>query len=165
MNFLKKYFSKTKSETNVILTIKISRSELNIAEYKDFRIVDCSEVLQKNNYNPLNDSEDKRIEYISEEIIHSEENILIYETGLSISDFDTISEMLKPYNLIISKILVPGESKRKKRLAEGQEAYRNHNRWLNFYPGEIEEMHEAFELMIQNLKDRYKNTETKIVEV
>lgn len=165
MNFIKKYFSKSKNKINAILTLQLSEPDIKNSEFVNFKIVDCSEVLQKNNYNPLKDSNLKILEYISEEIINSEDNILIYNAGLSITDFDSISEMLKPYELTIDKILVPNESKRNQQLAEGKEAYRNHNRWLHFYPGEIEDMHNEFELKIKNLKTKYENTETKILEI
>lgn len=165
MNFIKKYFSKSKKKINVILTLQLSEPDIKNSEFVNFKIVDCSEVLQKNNYNPLKDSNLKILEYISEEIINSENNILIFNAGLSITDLDSISEMLRPYELTINKILIPNESKRNQQLAEGKEAYRNHNRWLHFYPGEIEDMHNEFELKIKNLKIKYENTATKVLEI
>ena len=53
----------------------------------------------------------------------------------------------------------------REQLADGQKAYREHNRWLNFYPGEIEENHKYFEQRIITLKEKYRNTETKISEI
>lgn len=165
MNFIKRYLLKSKKKKNVILTLQVCEPELNISEFVSFKIVNCFEVLQKYNYDLLKDSNLKRLEYIADEIINSENNILICDTGLSITDFHIISEMLNPNELTIDKILVPKESKRNQKLVEGQEMYRNHNRWIDFYPGQIEDIHNEFELIIKNLKTRYENTETKILEI
>jgi hypothetical protein len=165
MNLLKKYLSKPKNKIEVILTLQVCESDLNISELASYKIMNCFEVLEKYNYDLLKDSNLKRLEYISDEIIDSENNILICDTGLSIMDFHKISEILKQYKLTIDKILVPKESKRNQKLAEGEEMYRNHSRWIDFYPGQIEDIHNEFELKIKTLKTRYENTETKILEI
>ncbi|SDJ57645.1 hypothetical protein SAMN05421542_3863 [Chryseobacterium jejuense] len=120
---------------------------------------------EKYEYHSSKEYQLKKLEYISDEIMNSEGNILICNTGLSITDFDTLSEMLKLHELAINKILIPNESKRNKKLADGQEAYRNHSRWLHFYPGEIEDIYNEFEAEIKSLKTRCENTETKILEI
>ncbi|MBP2616856.1 hypothetical protein [Chryseobacterium jejuense] len=120
---------------------------------------------EKYEYHSSKEYQLKKLEYISDEIMNSEYNILICNTGLSITDFDTLSEMLKLHELAINKILIPNESKRNKKLADGQEAYRNHSRWLHFYPGEIEDIYNEFEAEIKSLKTRCENTETKILEI
>ena len=165
MNFIKSNLPESKKRINVILTYRIDESDIKNSEFAHIKIVDFSDILLKNNYHPAKDSELDKLEYLSKEIINSEDNIVIYNTRLSLEDFDTISEMLKPHELIINNILVPNEAKRKQQLAEGQEAYRNHNRWLNFYPGEIEENHKKFAEKIETLKIKYQNSETKIVEI
>lgn len=154
-----------KKKINVILTFRIDESDIKSSEFANFKIVDFSDVLLKNNYHPSKDSKLNKLEYLSKEIINSEDNIVIYNTGSSLEDFDTISEILKPYELIINNILVPNESKRKQQLADGQKAYRDHSRWLHFYPGEIEENHKYFEQKIKTLKAMYQNTETKVLEI
>jgi hypothetical protein len=165
MNFIKKYFLKSPKNIKVILTLQICEPSLKITEFDNFKIINCHEVLEKYNYDLLKDSNQKRIEYLSEEIINSETNILICDTGLSITDFHKISEILKSSELNIDKILVPNESKRIRKLQEGQEMYRNHSRWIDFYPGQIEDIHNEFELTIKNLKSRYENTKTEILEI
>ena len=165
MNFIKKYFLKSPKNIKVILTLQICEPSLKITEFESFKIINCYEVLEKYDYDLLKDSNQKRIEYLSEEIINSESNILICDTGFSITDFHKISEILKSSKLNIDKILVPNESKRNKKLQEGQEMYRNHNRWIDFYPGQIEDIHNDFELIIKNLKSRYENTKTEILEI
>ncbi|MFP3593429.1 hypothetical protein [Chryseobacterium sp. SIMBA_038] len=165
MNFIKNNLSESKKKINVALTFRIYESDIKSSEFANFKIVDFSDVLLKNNYHPSKDSELKILEYLSKEIINSEDNIVIYNTGSSLEDFDTISEMLKPHELIINNILVPNESKRQQQLADGQKAYRDHSRWLNFYPGEIEENHKYFAEKIKTLKAKYQNTETKILEI
>ncbi|MGN7864655.1 hypothetical protein [Chryseobacterium sp. 22458] len=164
MNFIRKYLL-DKKNIHIILTLQVPKADINISEFKGFKIVNCSDILEKYNYRSSVDSDQKKLEYLSEKIIHSEDHILICNTGLSIPEFDTLSEMLKPHQLTINKILIPNESKRKKKLAEGQKAYRDHSRWLHFYPGEIEDIYKAFEAEIQTLKTRYENTGTKILEV
>ncbi|MFZ4930380.1 hypothetical protein [Chryseobacterium sp. Mn2064] len=164
MNFIKNGAG-LKRKINVILTLQVSESDINTSEYKGFRILSCYDMLEKYDYRSSTDSNQKKLEYMLEEIIHSEYHILICNTHLDVVDFDTLSEMLMPHELIIDEILVPNESKRNKKLADGQEAYRNHSRWLHFYPGEIEDIYERFEAEIKSLKTRYKNTETKIQEV
>ena len=165
MNLIKKYFLKSKRKINVIITLQICKTDLNISEFENFEIINCFEVLQKYNYDLLKDSNFKRIEYIADEIINSETNIIICDTGFNITDFHQITKILKPKKLNIDKILVPNEFKRNNKLAEGQEMYQNHNRWIDFYPGQIEDIHNEFELKIKNLKSRYKNTDTEIVEI
>lgn len=165
MNIIENDLSESKKKINVILTYRIDESDIKNSEFADFKIVDFSDILQKNNYNPQKDSELNKLEYLSKEIINSEDNIVIYNTGSNLEDFDTISEMLKPHELIINNILVPNEAKRQQQLADGQKAYRDHSRWLNFYPGEIEENHKKFAEKIETLKTKYQNTETKISEI
>lgn len=165
MNMIKNNLSKSKKKIKVILTYRIGESDIKSSEFSNFKIVDFSDVLLKNNYHPSEHSELNKLEYLSKEIINSEDNIVIYNTGSSLEYFDAVSEMLKPYKLIINNILVPNESKRKQQLADGQKAYREHSRWLNFYPGEIEENHKYFAEKIKTLKAKYQNTETKISEI
>lgn len=165
MNFIKKYFSKSKKKISVILTLEVSSSDVNTPEFADFKIVSCYDILEKYNYHPSMDPYARKLDCICEEIIRSEDPILICNTGLSVPDIDALSEMLNPHELSIDKILIPNESKRKKKLAEGQEAYKNHSRWLNFYPGEIEDIYHEFEAKIEGLKSRYKNTGTEVLEV
>ncbi|WP_421498081.1 hypothetical protein [Flavobacterium columnare] len=155
MNITNKFFPKSEKNKIIILTLEINKPHLNIDEFKNFEIMNCYELLEKQNYDSLNDSNEKRIEYIANEIINSKINILICDVCFSITDFDKISELLKPNKLIINKILVPNESKRKSKLLDGQEIYRNHSRWLDFYPGQIEEIHEEFEMKIKNKKNKY----------
>ena len=102
MNFIKNNLSESKKKINVVLTFRIDESDIKNSEFANFKIVDFSDVLLKNNYHPSKDSELNILEYLSKEIINSEDNIIIYNTGSSLEDFDTISEMLKPYELIIS---------------------------------------------------------------
>ncbi|GAA5097276.1 hypothetical protein GCM10023210_32120 [Chryseobacterium ginsengisoli] len=165
MNSTKNNLSESKKRINVILTYRIDESDIKSSEFAHFKIVDFSDILLKNNYHPSKDSELNELEYLSKEIINSEDNIVIYNTRLSLEDFDTISEMLKPHELIINNILVPNDSKRQQQLANGQKAYREHSRWLNFYPGEIEENHKKFAEKITTLKAKYQNTETKVSEI
>lgn len=165
MNIIENNLSESKKRINVILTYRIDESDIKNSEFAHFKIVDFSDILLKNNYHPSKDSQLNELEYLSKEIINSEDNIVIYNTGSSLEDFDIISEMLKPYDLIINNILVPNKSKRDQQLAEGKELYRNHSRWLNFYPGEIEENHKKFAEKIETLKAKYQNTETKISEI
>ncbi|BAP33387.1 uncharacterized protein CHSO_4350 [Chryseobacterium sp. StRB126] len=165
MNFIKKHLSTSKKKINIILTLQISESDLDSSEYVNFKIVNCFDMPEKYEYHSSKEYQFKKLEYISDEIMNSEHSILICNTGLSITDFDTLTEMLKSYELIIDRILVPNQSKRNKKLADGQEAYRNHSRWLHFYPGEIEDIYNEFEAKIKSLKAKYENTETKILEI
>ena len=123
MNFIKNNLSESKKKINVVLTFRIDESYIKSSEFAHFKIVDFSDVLLKNNYHPEKDSELNKLEFLSKEIINSEDNIIIYNTGLSLEDFDTISELLKPHELIINNILVPNEAKRQQQLADGQRAY------------------------------------------
>lgn len=165
MNIIENNLSASKKKIKVILTYRIDESDIKNSEFAHFKIVDFSDILLKNNYHPEKDSELNKLEYLSKEVINSEDNIAIYNIRLSLEDFDTISELLKPHELIINNILVPNEAKRQQQLADGQKAYRDHSRWLNFYPGEIEENHKYFAEKIKTLKAKYQNTETKILEI
>ena len=149
----------------VCLTIRCSKSEIDFEEFKNFTIYDCYEVLKKYNFDSQKDSNLKQIEYISTEIINSKTDIMICDFDLEIIDIDKISEKLKVYNLFVNKIIVPNKMKRNKLLADGQEMYRNHNRWLDFYPGQIENIHNEREREIKFLKSYYENTETEILEL
>ncbi|ROS11413.1 hypothetical protein EDF65_3825 [Chryseobacterium nakagawai] len=164
-DLFKKKENLLKKKITVILTLQVSKQDINISEFAGFKIVSCHDILQKFNYRSSIESHEKKLKYISEEIIHSKDDILICDLKVSITSFDTLTEMLKPHQLTINKILVPNESKRNKKLAEGQEAYRNHSRWLHFYPGEIEDIYREFEAKIKSLKTRYENTETEILEI
>ncbi len=156
---------KSEKRINVILTLRICEPHLNISEFENFEIINCYEVLEKYNYDLLKDSNIKRIEYVVDKILNSKTNVLICDTNFEILDFHKIIEMLEPNKLNIDKILVPNETKRNEWLAEGQETYKNHSRWMDVRPGQLEEIYEEFEYKIKKLKSRYENTETKIVEI
>ncbi len=165
MNFIKKYLFTSQKKISIILTLQISESDLDNSEYVNFKIVNCFDMPERYEYHSSKEYHLKKLEFIYDEIMNSEDHILICNTGLSITDFGTLIEILKQHQLTINKILVPNESKRNKKLAEGQEAYRNHSRWLHFYPGEIEDIYNEFEMEIKSLKARCENTETKILEI
>lgn len=78
MNIIENDLSESKKKINVILTYRIDESDIKNSEFAHFKIVDFSDVLQKNNYHPEKDSELNRLEYLSKEIINSEDNSLIY---------------------------------------------------------------------------------------
>ena len=149
----------------IYLTLTINKSEINREIFENFTIINCYEILDKYNYNLLKDTNLTRVEYLTTEIIKTESNLIICDTNLNVEDILRLSENIKLSNFYINKIIVPNEIKRNKLLAEGQEMYKNHNRWIDFYPGQIEEVHNEFEMKIKNLKSTFENTETEILEI
>lgn len=165
MNFIKNILSESKKKISIILTLQVPESDLPTSEYAGFKMINCFDMPEKYEYHSSKEYYLRKLEYISDEIMSSEDNILFCNSELNIEDFDTLSEMLKQHGLIINQVLVPNLSKRNKKLAEGQKAYRDHSRWLDFYPGEIEDIYNEFEERIKSLKTKYENTETKILEI
>lgn len=165
MNLIKKLFGNKRTRINICLTLEIPKSDLNISEYVNFEILNCVELLEKYKYDLLKDSNLKRLEYIEIEIINSDSDILICDTRLGVDEIIRISEKIKLSKLTISQIIVPSKDKRDKQLEEGLELYRNHNRWIDFYPGQVEDVYNSFENIINELKKHFVQTETKIIEV
>lgn len=95
-------------------------------------------------YDPLKHKTSDRIRLIATEIIRSNGDILVGQAGFSASEFAAIESRLLANGLHLNTIFVPGESRQKQRLKEGHELYANHNRWLNYYPGEIDDIHGAW---------------------
>jgi len=149
----------------VYLTFKIEKKDLIITNFAEFDVFDSWEVLDKFSYDLITDSNETRLNYISKQIEKSNSNILICNAGYNLEDFERIAQNLEIQKIRINKIFLPNQIKRDKILAEGIELYNNHNRWFDFYPGQIEDIHNDSEERIKNIKIGFENTHTEIIEI
>ena len=147
----------------VYLTISIEKKDLNSADFDEFVIINAWEILEEKGYDLLKDNNDVRINHLISEIDKRAEKILICNAGFNVEDLNKISLNLK--SKVVNKIIMPSQDRREKQLAESIEFDRKHNRWTNFYPGELEDNYNNFGEILSKIKNNYIKHETKVVEV
>ena len=147
----------------VYLTIGIEKKDLNSADFDEFVIINAWEILKEKGYDSLKDNNDVRINHLINEIDKRVAKILICNAGFNVEDLNKISLNLK--SKVVNKIIMPSQDRREKQLAESIEFDRKHNRWTNFYLGELEDNYNNFGEILSKIKNNYINSETKVIEV
>lgn len=149
---------------DVCITFRLRKEDFDSLTYTNFELVNCFEVLEKYGYDIMKHSTTDRLNFIATEIINSKKNSVICDVSLDYEGTIYLSEFLRKSNIEISKIIVPNQIKRNKHYQEGLEAYRYHNRWLDFYPGQIEDVYNEFEELIAKVKLHFQDKKTTVIE-
>ena len=129
----------------------------------DIYKINSSDLLAKYAYDLLKHTPHQRLTFIAEEILKSNGDILVGSAGYSYNDFMYIHTVLRKSNRAVTTIFVPSHTRLEAELKEGQEIYRQHNRWLDFPPGHIEDVHEARLKTISEIKSRFVRTGIQVV--
>jgi hypothetical protein len=127
---------------STFLTYNLNVNEPCFDYLTDVCKINSSDVLSKYSYDLLKHTSHQRLSFITDEILKTNQNILIGSAGYTFNDFLSIHAALRKSNRAVTAIFVPSEDRLAAELKEGQEIYRLHNRWLDFPPGHIEDVHE-----------------------
>lgn len=146
------------------LTYNLNVNESCFDYLTDICKIDSSDLLDKYGYDLLKHKAHQRLAFIAEEILKSSGDILVGSAGYSYSDFMSIHTALRKNNRAVTTIFIPSQQRLAAELKEGQEIYRQHNRWLDFYPGQIEDVHEKRLKAINEIRSGFINTGVKVVE-
>ena len=146
------------------LTYNLHVNETCFDYLTDIYKINSSDLLDKYAYDLLKHTVHQRLAFIAEEILKSSGDILVGSAGYSYSDLLNIHTALRKDNRAVTAIFVPSQQRLAAELKEGQEIYRQHNRWLDFYPGQIEDVHEKRVKAINEIRSRFVNTGVKVVE-
>jgi hypothetical protein len=118
---------------SIFLTYNLNSNEACFDYLTDVLKTDSTTLLNKYSYDIFKHTNDQRISFIAEELKICNTNILVGSAGYAYEDFKKISLHLNEAGLTIDTIFIPSESRRAAELREGQEIYRLHNRWIDFY--------------------------------
>lgn len=165
LKFLKSRTNQYKIQREIYLTIDLVIDDKVFDNLIDFRKAYISDLIQKYNYDMLVDEGKTELEYLVKELKNIEGNILIGNACYNLNELKLVNSLLSKVNLQINKIFIKSESRRAADLIEGQELYRNHNRWIDFYPGQVEEVHQLNENNLKEIKDYFKGSNVLVVEV
>jgi len=126
--------------------------------------IDRPYISERYNYDYVKDSREKKLDYFISEIINSDIDVLVGDFCYNLTDLIQVAKLLKKHRLAINMIYIPSEERRIEKLAYGKTLYK-YNRWLDFYPGEIEDEYRKFESVIEEIENYYRDTITTIMEV
>lgn len=152
-------------QKEIYLTIDLVIDDKVFDNLIDFHKTYTTHLIQKYKYDILVDEKTKEFEYLVKAIKRFKGNILIGNACYNLSDLKVVISLLAKVNLQLNKIFIRSESRRAADLIEGQELYRNHNRWIDFYPGQVEEVHQKNENNLKEIKDYFEGSNILIVEV
>ena len=133
------------------MIMKVYLSIGNGWEYSDFDFIKSISTISifenDKKYNPDGQSitQTQSIKNLISEIKKTETDVLVYGSFFELKYIIDFKKRLKKTNHYLFEIYVLSAVKRHLQLLEGQELYRNHSRWLDFYPGEIEDIHKQRE--------------------
>lgn len=149
---------------NIFLTYNLNVNETCFDDLTAIYKINSSDLLGKYAYDLLKHTNHERLAFMTEGILKATESILVGSAGYNYSDFMTIHTMLQKNNRAVTAIFIPSQQRLAADLKEGQEIYRLHNRWLDFPPGHIEDVHEQRLKIVDEIKNRFVITVIKIIE-
>jgi hypothetical protein len=151
---------------DIFLTFNLNVNEPCFDYLTDVYKINSADLLGKYSYDILKHTSHQRLSFIAEGILQSDESIgiLVGSAGYNYTDFMTIHTMLQKKGRAITAIFIPSQDRLASDLKEGQEIYRQHNRWLDYPPGHIENVHEERLKIIREIAMRFMRTGVKIIE-
>lgn len=164
-NFKWLFTNQLNNSKNISLTINLDIDDNAFNDLVGFRKLTINDVAEKYEFDFFTEERIKKFEYLVREIKETKSNILVGNAGYDLNDLKIIGSLLKKEKLKIHTVFIRSEKRRNADLLEGQELYRNHNRWIDFYPGQIEDVHQEKENNLKEIKDYFEGTETLIVEI
>jgi len=152
-DFIKHSRNQFDNKKNICFTIDLSLNEYAFDVLEDFYKTSIHDIAKKYQFDVFTDELISKFEYLIKEIKASENHILVANAGYNVSDFKIINSLLAKENLHIHTIFIRSEERRNADLTEGQKMYQNFNRWIDFYPGQIEDVHQEKEDNLKEIKD------------
>lgn len=159
-------FLKNKIELKKVgLTFELDINDSVFIDYKKIKKINIGEINSKYGYDILKDDRNTKNENIVKEIISSESDIIIGYGFYELMDLVDINNKLKNTKFRLNQIFIPSEERRNRELKEGQKLYQEHNRWIDFYPGQVEDVHKSKEKKYYEIKKYFSNSNIEIVEI
>lgn len=149
---------------STFLTYNLDVNETCFDSLTDVHKINSSDLLTKYAYDLLKHTSHQRLSFITEEILKTNGNILIGSAGYTYNDFHSIDTALRKSDRVVTTIFVPSADRLAAELKEGQEIYRLHNRWLDFAPGHIEDVHEQRVKTISEIVNGFIFAGVKVVK-
>ncbi|WP_029272826.1 hypothetical protein [Flavobacterium sp. KJJ] len=165
LDFIWHRANQVSNKKKISFTINLSLDENEFAGLEDFYKISINDIAKKYGFDIYTDERIKKFECLIKEIKYSEGNILVANAGYNVGDFNIINSLLTKENLQIHTVFIRSEKRRNADLKEGQELYNNLNRWIDFYPGQIEDVHQKREDNLKEIIDYFQSTKTLIEEV
>jgi hypothetical protein len=150
---------------NVFLTIDLEIGDKVFDDFSGFYKASINTIIEKCNYDMLVDNYQIKFKYLVQEIIKLNKDVLVGNVCYNLEDLKLIIALFNESNLEIQKVFIPSVSRRILTLLEGQKLYRDHNRWIYFYPGQIEDVHEKKENNYLEILKYFENSKIKIIEI
>lgn len=148
---------------NIFLTFHLDVNEPCFDYLTDVYKINCSDLLSKYSYDLLKHTPRERLTFITDEILKTSGSILVGSAGYEYDNFANIHAVLRRNNRAVTTIFIPSPDRLAAELKEGQEIYRQHNRWLDFRPGHIEDVHEKRLKIIDRIINGFAGTGVKVV--
>ena len=148
----------------IFLTFRLAVSEPCFDELTEVLKVESHHLLRNYSYDPMTHGNDQWLAFIVDGISRSTSDILVGSAGSSWEDFQQIAAALARQSKVVDAIFIPSASRRLDDLKAGQEMVRLHNRWIDFYPGQVEEVHEERERRIKQIVEGFVGSATKVIE-
>lgn len=150
---------------NICFTVNLELNDKVFDDLKYFHKVHISAIADKYKYDLFSDDTLMKYGYLVQEIKSINADILIQNAFYDLNDLKVLISLLNKEDLEIYKIFIPSVSRRIARLIEGQEMYSNFSRWLDFYPGQIEEIHESREKKYLEINEYFTDKKTAVIEI
>lgn len=150
---------------NVFLTINLDVNDKVFDVFSGFYKANIDTIIKKYNYDMFVDEYQLKLKYLVEEIKVLNRDVLIGNVCHSLEDLKLIISLADENHFEIEKVFIPSVSRRILTLLEGQRIYSELNRWIDFYPGQIEEVHQKNEDNYLEIIKYFENNKTRIIEI
>jgi hypothetical protein len=145
----------------IYLTVGIDAEDRAFAEL-DVDKIDCGILLSE--YDLLKHTNEDRLKFLAIGILQYPTNIFVAHALYSADDIVFLNGLLKSKKQSIHKVYIPSPNRMDNQLREGQKMVTEHNRWLDYRPGEIEDIHTAFQNRLDEIQKRFSKSTIQIVK-
>ncbi|TDW48714.1 hypothetical protein EV144_103231 [Flavobacterium sp. 270] len=150
---------------NISLTVNLDVEDKVFNDFSDIYKANLEKLIKEYKYDMFVDEYQIKFKYLVQEIKKLNRDILVGNASYNLDNLKLIIALLNENNLEIQKIFIPSLSRRIASLIEGQEMYRNHSRWIDFYPGQVEEIHQERENNYLEIIKYFEDKKTVVVEI
>lgn len=150
---------------NISVTVNLDVEDKVFNDFSDIYKANLEKIIKEYKYDMFVDEYQIKFKYLVQEIKKLNRDILVGNASYDLDNLKLIIALLNENNLEIQKIFIPSVSRRIVSLIEGQEMYRNHSRWIDFYPGQVEEIHQERENNYLEIIKYFEDKKTVVVEI
>ncbi|WJS94687.1 hypothetical protein NYQ10_21640 [Flavobacterium johnsoniae] len=165
LDFFRTRENQSSDQKIICLTVNLPVNESVFDDLVDFCKINIHEINEKYNFDSYTGERIKKYENLVKEIKKLEGDILIGNAAYNVEDFKVCNSLFAKNNLQIKTVFIRSEERRNADLNEGQQLYRDHNRWIDFYPGQIEDVHQKNEDNLKEIIDYFQGSDTILIGV